>query len=237
MALVGDLKDLNIATIIQLNCVEKNTADLTINARKGPAKIYFAKGDIIHASYAGEKGEDALYKILSLSEGEFRVTPTDDLPERTIFTSWESLLLEGMRVLDEAEKGKAKIAEAIGVELDEVPEIRCYAIASKKGELIATNRTHDGERLAAAAALLAWKGREVSSRMALGEMSFSTLSSEKNLTFFSDCGGFLAAIVARKSAVSERLYALVDNLRSKLKYCELTPAIQEAGVVSEHQPG
>jgi hypothetical protein len=57
--------------------------------------------------------------------------------------------------------------------------------------------------------------------MALGDMSFSTLLNEKDLAFFADCGGFLAAIVASKSAVSERLYALVDNLRRKLKYCEL----------------
>ena len=103
MALVGDLKDLNIAAIIQLNCVEKNTAELMVSGRRSAARIYFGKGEIVHASYAGEKGEEALYKILSLSEGEFRVTPITELPERTIFTSWESLLLEGMRVIDETE--------------------------------------------------------------------------------------------------------------------------------------
>lgn len=231
MALVGDLKDLNIATIIQLNCVERNTAELMVSARRGAATIYFDKGEIVHASYVGEKGEDALYKILSLSEGEFRVTPITGLPQRTIFTSWESLLLEGMRVIDETEKGKAKIAESIGKELDAAPEIKCFVIASKKGEVIVTNRADDGEKLAAAAVLLAWKGQDVGSRMALGDMTFSTLLNEKNLAFFADCGGFLAAVVAKKSAVAERLYALVDNLRRKLKYCELMQVPKEAETI------
>ncbi|NQT84054.1 DUF4388 domain-containing protein [bacterium] len=227
MALVGDLKDLNIATIVQLNCVEKNTAQLTISTPKAPARIYFDKGEIVEATYSGERGEEALYRILSLVEGEFRVTPMTTVPERTIFTSWEGLLLEGMRVIDEAEKGKNKIAESIGNELDETPEVECYVIVSKKGEVLATNGADDGEKLAAAAILLAWKGREASSRMGLGEMTSSTLLTQKSLTFFTDCGGFLAAIVAKKSAVSERLYALMDNVRRKLKYCELKQARQD----------
>lgn len=237
MALVGDLKDLNIATLVQLNCLEKNTARLTINTPKGQASIYFAKGEIVHAMFSGEAGEEALYRILSLKEGEFRVTPVTDLPERTIFTSWQSLLLEGMRVMDEAEKEKGKIAQSIGKELDNAPEVECYVIASKKGDVMATNRARDAERLAAAAALLAWKGQEVTTRMAFGEMTFSTLLTEKVLTFFMDCGGLVAAIVAKKSAVSEPLYALVDNIREKLKYCELMHAQQGAEMLRLHEPG
>jgi predicted regulator of Ras-like GTPase activity (Roadblock/LC7/MglB family) len=221
MALVGDLKDLNIATIIQLNCVEKNTAELMVSARRGPATVYFSKGEIIHASYASEKGEEALYKILGLSEGEFRVVPLTDVPDRTIDTSWESLLLEGMRVIDEAEKGKAQIAESIGEELNASPDIQGYVIASKKGEIIAANGASDGERLAAAAVLLSSKGHAITSRMGLGDLTFSALLNDKEVTFFADCGSFLAAIVARKSALCDRVHALVDNLRSRLKYCEL----------------
>jgi len=232
MALVGDLKDLNIATIVQLNCVEKNTAQLTVTTRKGPAAIFFNKGEIVDAKFAGERGQDALYRILSLTEGEFRVTPITppEAGERTIFTSWEGLLLEGMRVIDEAEKGKTRIAQSVGKELDNTPEVECYVIASKKGEVIVTNRAEQAEKLAAAAVLLAWKGQEISSRTALGEMCFSTLLAKKRLTFFMNCGGLVAAIVAGKPAVSEPLYALVDNIREKLKYCELMHLRHEAEV-------
>ena len=58
MALVGDLKDLNIATIIQLNCVERNTAELMISARRGAARVYFDKGEIVISKrqYRGDVG-------------------------------------------------------------------------------------------------------------------------------------------------------------------------------------
>lgn len=228
MALVGDLKDLNIASLVQLNCVERNTVRLTISTPKGPAAIYFSKGEIIEATFSGEIGEAALYRILSLKEGEFRVTPIAGLPERSIFTSWESLLLEGMRVIDETEKGKALIAESIGKELDETPEVECYVIASKKGQVIAASRADDAETIAAAAILLAWKGQEFSSRTGLGEVGFSTLLTERFFTFFLDCGGLVAAIFAKKRTVSQSLYALVDDVRRRLKYCELSHAQQGA---------
>ncbi len=131
-----------------------------------------------------------------------------------------------MRVMDEAEKGKARIAESVGKGLDATPEVKGYVIASKKGEVIAASGVDDAEKLAAAAVLLAWKGQELSSRMGLGETGFSTLLSEKGLTVFMDCGGLVASIVTKKSVVSETLRAVVDNVRKRLKYHELTHAQQ-----------
>ncbi len=230
MALVGDLKDINIATLVQLNCVEKNTAQLSVNTRMGLATVYFEKGEIIDASLADMRGEEALYRILSLAEGEFRVTEVTKLPERTISTSWEGLLLEAMRVIDETQKGKTQIAESVGSDLEDLPEVECYVIASKKRELIATNCPEDAERLAAGAVLLASKGEELSARMGLGEMGLARLVTQESLTFFIDCGNLVAAIVTKKAAVLEPLFALMDNVRKKLKYCQLAWAQREAEV-------
>lgn len=228
MALVGNLKDLNIATLVQLNCVEKNTVELTVSTPKGPATIYFSNGEIVDAAFSGERGQDTVYRILALTEGQFRVTPITELPERTIFSSWEGLLLEGMRVIDETERGKTKIAESFGKELDATPDVECYVIASKKGEVIDTNRADDAERFAAAAALLALKGQQVSSRMGAGEMSCSTLLAEKVLTLFMDCGAVVVAVAVKKSSLSPALYAVMDDMRRRLKYYKLTQAQEEA---------
>ncbi len=221
MALVGNLKEINIATLLQLNCVEKNTVQLTVSTPKGPAMVYLNRGEITDASFAGVRGEEAIYRILSLSEGEFRVAEVTKLPERTITASWQSLLLEGMRVLDETQRGKTRITQTIGNDLSTAPEVEFYVIASKKGEVYATNRQGDAERMAAAAALIAWKGQEVASRLGLGEMSFARLTRGKTLTFFMDCGDLVAVVVAKKAVVSEPVYALVDDVRKKLRYYDL----------------
>jgi len=221
MALVGDLKEISIATLLQLNCVEKNTAQLTVSTPKGPAMVYMDKGEIIDAVYAGIHGEEALYRILSLSQGEFRVAEVTERPDRTITASWQRLLLEGMRVLDETKKGKEQIASTIGHYLSAAPNVDGYVIASKSGQILASEGNGDHEKLAAAAVLLTWAGQEISSRLSLGEMNFARLANAKSLTFFMDCGDLVAVIVARKSPLLESVYAQVDDVRKRLKYCDL----------------
>jgi hypothetical protein len=229
MALVGDLKEISIATLLQLNCVEKNTAQLTVSTPKGPAMVFMDKGEIIHAVFAGIRGEEALYRILSFSQGEFRVAEATERPDRTITASYQSLLLEGMRVLDETKKGKEQIASTVGRYLSTATNVESYVVASKSGDILASggngcsDRTAgpQAEKLAAAAILLTWAGREISTVLALGEMNFARLANERSLTFFLDCGDFVAVIVATKSPILEPVYAQVDDVRKKLKYCTL----------------
>jgi predicted regulator of Ras-like GTPase activity (Roadblock/LC7/MglB family) len=232
MALVGDLKEISIATLIQLNCVEKNTAQLTISTPKGPATVYMHKGEIVDASYAGIRGEEAIYRILSLSEGEFRVAEVTQLPDRTIAASWQSLLLEGMRVLDETQKGKAQVARAVGTQLDKAPDVESYLIVSKSGDVFATSDEGDAEKRASLAVLLAWKGKELSARLALGEMKVARVVSRKVVTFVLDCGELVGMIVAKKAAAPELLSALLDDIRKKLKYVELSSVHQGVEVVA-----
>lgn len=232
MALVGDLKEISIATLIQLNCVEKNTAQLSVSTPKGPATVYLEKGEIIDASYGGTRGEEAIYRILSLSEGEFRMAEVTELPNRTIAASWQSLLLEGMRVLDETQKGKAQIAKTVGTQLDNAPDVESYLIASKNGDVFATNCEEGADRLASAAVLLAWKGKELSSRLALGEMNTARVASGQTVTFVLDCGELVGMIATRKAAAPEPLNALLDDVRKKLKYVELTGVEQGVEVVA-----
>lgn len=221
MALVGDLKEISIATLLQLNCVEKNTAQLTVSTPKGPAMVFLDKGEIIHAIYAGMRGEEALYRILSLSQGEFRVAEVAERPDRTITASYQSLLLEGMRVLDETKKGKEQIASTVGRYLSLAPNVESYVIASKSGDILASEGNGCPEKLAAAAVLLAWAGQEISATLSLGEMNFLRLANARSLTFFMDCGDLVAVIVATKSPSLEPVYAQVDDVRKKLKYCAL----------------
>ena len=46
MALVGNLKDLKLPSLIQLNCMERNTAKLTIETDGQYGFLYFEKGQI-----------------------------------------------------------------------------------------------------------------------------------------------------------------------------------------------
>jgi predicted regulator of Ras-like GTPase activity (Roadblock/LC7/MglB family) len=63
--------------------------------------IYFRDGNIIHAEKGDLFGEDAFNYIMSWKGGEFSVRKNVSIPKATIFSSWQSLILESMRRADE----------------------------------------------------------------------------------------------------------------------------------------
>lgn len=105
MALEGDLEDVVLTGLIQMACSEKKTARLTIRAPEGKADVFFHAGEIVHAEFGLLEGEKALYKLLGWTSGRFRLNTGCPPPStRTIQISWNKLLMEGMRRLDEGRK-------------------------------------------------------------------------------------------------------------------------------------
>ncbi|MBI4749838.1 MAG: DUF4388 domain-containing protein [Acidobacteria bacterium] len=105
MALVGDLKDLALVDIIQINCVGRNTARLTVHYPIGDGIFYFAEGEVVDARLGNLVGTDAVYKALAYDQGSFRIDTGIPAPQRTIFEPWANLIMEGLRLLDEARAG------------------------------------------------------------------------------------------------------------------------------------
>ncbi len=105
MGLQGNLKDMSVADIIQVNCQDKKTASATMVSNGREAVLYFKDGAVIHATLGSIKGEEVIYKVLSWDEGEFVLDVDVKSPEITIKRNWSGLLLEGAKRLDELNKG------------------------------------------------------------------------------------------------------------------------------------
>ncbi len=101
MALVGNLKDLKLTNIIQINCIERNIARVTVRNGDQEGFIYFSGGEIVHAEFGAFVGEQAVHEMLALNEGEFKVESGITAPTRTINQPWNSIVLEGLRLIDE----------------------------------------------------------------------------------------------------------------------------------------
>jgi hypothetical protein len=71
-------------------------------------------GEIVHAAYREFTGTEALYQLLGWKDGEFEVEPDAAAPEVTINATAESLLLEGLRRLDEATCKGAETGAYVG---------------------------------------------------------------------------------------------------------------------------
>ena len=108
MALVGNLKDLKLPSLIQLNCMEKNTAKMTIEQGDRFGFVYFEGGQVVHAEFEPDMGEEAIFKLLTLYSGNFKVESGIRAPAKTITKNWNSLLLDAMHQLDDQDEGQAR---------------------------------------------------------------------------------------------------------------------------------
>ncbi len=104
-ALEGNLQMMSLASIIQINCEERNQAQLILNHMGQGGTIFFKDGEMIHAEYDGLQGEDAVYGLLSWDRGTFKLKIGVDPRQRTINKTWSGVLLEGMRRIDEKTAG------------------------------------------------------------------------------------------------------------------------------------
>jgi len=110
MALRGNLSDLNVADLIQLQCQSAAQACLAVNAAGWQAEVYFAGGEVVHAQSPEGQGEAVVYRLLALEEGTFEVTAGKAAPEQTIRLPWSALIMEGLRQKDEQQDG-VRLAE------------------------------------------------------------------------------------------------------------------------------
>jgi CheY-like chemotaxis protein len=75
---------------------------LAEDAEKTATVIGFREGDVISATVGDVSGADAVYAFLAWTRGSFKFTPGDPGDGKPLAQSIEHLLLEGCRLLDEA---------------------------------------------------------------------------------------------------------------------------------------
>lgn len=100
----GSLAQMNVIDLLQsLELGRKNCA-LTLTNNGDRCDIFFAEGQINHAVYGLLAGDDAVYKVLTWGEGNFKIDFTGRSKEQTITRSTQGLLMEGLRLLDESNR-------------------------------------------------------------------------------------------------------------------------------------
>jgi DNA-binding response OmpR family regulator len=97
----GSLAEMGLPDMVQILWHGRKTCNLRVQVRSSSGEIHFADGQIVNARWEQQWGEDAFYRMLALTEGDFRLDPSFEPTARSINASPEALLLEGMRRLDE----------------------------------------------------------------------------------------------------------------------------------------
>ncbi len=98
----GTMRQLQLVDIIQIKCISKAQTVLQFTNPVGDVGlIHFYQGEIVHAETAVEQGVSAFNTIVCWKAGSFTELEQPVAEERTIFETWESLLMEAVRLADE----------------------------------------------------------------------------------------------------------------------------------------
>lgn len=98
---MGSLSDIGLYDIVQTIETNRKSGILEIKGKIQEGRIYFKNGQIVQASIGKYRGEPAVYRMLTLNEGVFKMSFLDIDIEPEIKSPNNAIIIEGMRRLDE----------------------------------------------------------------------------------------------------------------------------------------
>jgi hypothetical protein len=80
------------------------TCRLTLTNDGERCDVFFSDGQISHATYGSVRGDEAVFKLLAWTQGYFEIDFSGSTSEQSTTRSTQGLLMEGLRLLDEANR-------------------------------------------------------------------------------------------------------------------------------------
>ncbi|HET7541306.1 MAG TPA: DUF4388 domain-containing protein [Polyangiaceae bacterium] len=100
----GNLQQIGILDLLQLLSMNRRSGSLSVTTHAGAGEVRLSDGEIVDAVYRRLEGEKALYRLLAESEGVFSFASGAGHSLRRIVLPTRSLLMEGMRHIDETKR-------------------------------------------------------------------------------------------------------------------------------------
>jgi hypothetical protein len=105
----GDLQQVSSVDLLQLLAMNRRSGTLSINTQAGNGEVRIKSGEIVDAVFRRLEREKALYRLLAQTDGTFSfVSGMPQFLER-IQVPTSTLLMEGLRQLDEAERLRKRL--------------------------------------------------------------------------------------------------------------------------------
>jgi CheY-like chemotaxis protein len=100
----GNLTQMNVIDLVQSLEMGRKSCALTLTNDKDKCEMYFSEGQVTHAAYGTLTGDPAVFKVLRWTGGNFQVNFDGKTTQQTTTLNTQGLLMEGLRLLDEAQR-------------------------------------------------------------------------------------------------------------------------------------
>jgi CheY-like chemotaxis protein len=104
----GSLSQMNVIDLVQSLEMGRKSCLLTMTNAEDKCEIYFTQGQARHAAYGATMGDEAVFKVLRWTDGNFEIDFSKSTDKETTTLNTQGLLMEGLRLLDEAQRDAAE---------------------------------------------------------------------------------------------------------------------------------
>ncbi len=102
VAIAGSLSEMNLLDWMTSLEQGRKTCGLILRNRNELCTLYFNEGQVTHATYGDLVGDQAVFKVLTWTEGNWELDFSKTSTEQTTTMPTQGLMMEGLRLLDEA---------------------------------------------------------------------------------------------------------------------------------------
>jgi len=114
----GSLAQMNVIDLMQSLEMGRKSCLLTLTREEEKCDVYFAEGQVVHAVYGTLTGDEAVFKVLAWTGGNFQIDFEGKTTETSTRLNTQGLLMEGLRLLDESRRDRGEKNEEEDVLLD-----------------------------------------------------------------------------------------------------------------------
>jgi CheY-like chemotaxis protein len=104
----GSLLQMNVIDLVQSLEMGRKSCLLTMTNADEKCEMYFTQGQVVHAVYGSITGDEAVFKVLRWTAGNFQIDFDGKTTQQTTTLNTQGMLMEGLRLLDEAQRDKAE---------------------------------------------------------------------------------------------------------------------------------
>jgi CheY-like chemotaxis protein len=98
----GNLSQMNVIDLMQSLEMGRKSCQLSLSNEGDKCEVFFAEGQVKHATYGALLGDAAVFKVLRWTGGNFQINFEGKTDQETTQLNTQGLLMEGLRLLDES---------------------------------------------------------------------------------------------------------------------------------------
>ncbi len=100
----GNLSQMNVIDLMQSLEMGRKSCQLKLNNDADKCEVFFVEGQVKHATYGSLVGDEAVFKVLRWTGGNFELNFEGKTDQETAKLNTQGLLMEGLRLLDESQR-------------------------------------------------------------------------------------------------------------------------------------